>query len=106
MHLRNSCTRSTSAFCTRQVPSAESGGPGLHRLIVFFARKFQETSVTRSRMTGNACIGSIVTGVFKSMSLSRVMHMSLGIPLISAEHDPHLPALQFHLTDKSSACCA
>ena len=24
------------------------------------------------------------------------MHMSLGMPLISAEHEPHLPALQFH----------
>jgi hypothetical protein len=45
-------------------------------------------------------------GVFKLMSLSRLMHMSLGMPLISAEHDPHLPALQFHLTAKSGACCA
>ena len=25
----------------------------------------------------------------------RVMHMSLGMPLISAEQEPHLPALQF-----------
>ena len=23
------------------------------------------------------------------------MHISFGMPLISAEHDPHLPALQF-----------
>ena len=23
------------------------------------------------------------------------MHMSRGLPLISAEHEPHLPALQF-----------
>jgi len=25
----------------------------------------------------------------------RVMHINLGMPLISAEQDPHLPALQF-----------
>ena len=31
-------------------------------------------------------------------SLSRVMHISFGMPLISAEHEPHLPALQFHRT--------
>ena len=28
----------------------------------------------------------------------RVMHMSFGMPLISAEHEPHLPALQFQRT--------
>ena len=38
--------------------------------------------------------------------LSRVMHMSFGIPLISAEHEPHLPALQFHRTARSGACWA
>ena len=26
------------------------------------------------------------------------MHISFGLPLISAEHDPHLPALQFQRT--------
>jgi hypothetical protein len=40
------------------------------------------------------------------MSLIRVMHISLGRPLISAEHDPHFPALQFHLKAKSLACSA
>jgi hypothetical protein len=34
------------------------------------------------------------------------MHISLGIPLISAEHDPHLPALQFHRQAKSFAFVA
>src|SRR6266513_1447401 len=29
----------------------------------------------------------------------RVMHMSRGLPLISAEHEPHFPALQFHRTE-------
>src|SRR5690349_15416931 len=40
------------------------------------------------------------------MSLMRVMHINLGRPLISAEHDPHLPALQFHRTARSLACSA
>jgi len=30
--------------------------------------------------------------------------MSLGMPLISAEHEPHLPALQFHRSARSGAC--
>ena len=29
------------------------------------------------------------------------MHISFGLPLISAEHEPHLPALQFHRTARS-----
>ena len=37
---------------------------------------------------------------------SRVMHIRRGFPLISAEHDPHLPALQFHRTARSLACSA
>ena len=31
----------------------------------------------------------------------RVMHISRGRPLISAEHEPHLPALQFQRTARS-----
>ena len=34
------------------------------------------------------------------------MHMSFGLPLISAEHEPHLPALQFQRTARSLACSA
>ena len=34
------------------------------------------------------------------------MHISLGLPLTSAEHDPHLPALQFQRTARSLACSA
>ena len=37
----------------------------------------------------------------RSSWLSRVMHMSRGLPLTSAEHDPHLPALQFQRTARS-----
>src|SRR5580658_635989 len=106
MHLRNSCTRSTSACFMRHVPSGESGERGLNCLIVFLALKFQVTSVTRSRIGGKVCIGSRMTGISKLISLSRVMHISFGIPLISAEHEPHLPALQFHRTARSDACCA
>ena len=39
MHLRNSCTRSTSTCAIRHVPSAASGGLGLKRLMLFFASK-------------------------------------------------------------------
>src|SRR5712692_10203594 len=34
------------------------------------------------------------------------MHISLGCPLISAEHEPHFPALQFQRTARSGACSA
>ena len=34
------------------------------------------------------------------------MHISRGLPLISAEHEPHLPALQFQRTARSLACSA
>ena len=33
----------------------------------------------------------------------RVMHRRRGLPLISALHEPHLPALQFHRTARSGA---
>jgi hypothetical protein len=57
-------------------------------------------------MRGNALIGSIVTGLSSGNSSSRVMHMSFGMPLISAEQEPHLPALQFHRQARSLACVA
>ena len=62
MHLRNSWTRSTSSCCMRQVPSGASGGRGLNGLIFFLTLKFQDTSVTRSLISGKACIGSTVIG--------------------------------------------
>src|SRR6184192_2069699 len=34
------------------------------------------------------------------------MHINFGEPLISAEHEPHLPALQFQRTARSFACFA
>ena len=34
------------------------------------------------------------------------MHISRGLPLISAEQEPHLPALQFQRTARSLACSA
>src|SRR5690606_11206764 len=96
MHLRNSCTRSTSACAIRHVPSGASGLRGLNGLIFFLTSKFHDTSVTRSRIGGKAFIGSMVTGSARLTSFSRVMHISRGLPLISAEQDPHFPALQFH----------
>src|SRR5688572_26423147 len=95
MHLRNSCTRSMSTCAMRHVPSGASGARGLNCLIFFLTRKFHDTSVTKSLIGGNAFIGSTVTGLSSGKSFSRVMHMSLGMPLISAEQEPHLPALQF-----------
>src|SRR5271156_4582736 len=57
-------------------------------------------------MTGKVCMGSRMIGISRLRLLSRVMHMSFGIPLISAEHEPHLPALQFQRSARSGACCA
>src|SRR4051812_10107334 len=104
MHLRNSCTRSMSCWYIVQVPSGRSGFLGVNFLIFFFTRKFHETSVTRSLILGNARIGSTVTGFVRSRSERRVMHMSFGMPLTSAEQEPHLPALQFQRTARSLAC--
>src|SRR5450432_809503 len=106
MHLRNSCTRSTSCCCIRQVPSGASGGRGLNFLILVLTRKFHDTSVTRSRMLGNARIGSMVIGLSVFNVSMRVMHMSFGMALTSAEQEPHLPALQFQRHAMSFACVA
>src|SRR5207302_9203208 len=95
MHVRNSWTGSTSDCAMRQVPSGESGGRGLNGLIFYCTRKFHVTSVTRSLTRGKAFIGSRVTGRSSGKSLRRVMHINRGRPLISAEQEPHLPALQF-----------
>ncbi len=108
MHLRNSWflvdihPGSACARCRRLA----SGGRGLNFLMLFLTSKFQETSVTRSRMRGKARIGSTFTGWPSGSEFMRVMHMSFGMPLISAEHDPHLPALQFQRTARSFACSA
>ena len=50
---------------------------------------------------GTAFIGSMVTGRSSGSWFRRVMHISFGIPLISAEQEPHFPALQFHRTARS-----
>src|SRR4051812_33565958 len=103
MHFRNSWTRSTSPCAMRQPPSGSSGVRGLNLRILFLTRKFQETSVTKSLTEGNVFIGSRVTRRSSGRESRRVMHISLGLPLISAEHDPHLPALQFQRTARSLA---
>jgi hypothetical protein len=54
-------------------------------------------------MTGNVRIGVIVTVESGGSVDMRVMHISRGLPLISALHEPHLPALQFQRTARSGA---
>ena len=106
MHFRNSWTRSTSGLAHAPGTVGRVGGRGLKGLIRCFTAKFQETSVTRSLTGGKLRIGSMVTGLLRSSSFSRVMHMSLGRPFTSAEQEPHLPALQFQRTARSFACSA
>ena len=62
--------------------------------------------MTRSRITGYARIGVTVIVSDSSKSDRRHMHISLGLPLISAEQEPHLPALQFQRTARSPAWVA
>ena len=57
-------------------------------------------------MTGNVRSGVTVTVSSSPNVLIRVMHISRGRPLISALHEPHLPALQFHRTARSPAWVA
>ena len=52
-------------------------------------------------MTGNVFIGATVMVAPSSNRFIRVMHSSRGLPLISALHEPHLPALQFQRTARS-----
>ena len=57
-------------------------------------------------MTGKVRIGVIVS-VSSSVNVDiRVMQPSRGMPLISMEQEPHLPALQFHRIARSDACVA
>ena len=90
MHLRNSCTRSTSRCAIRHVPSGASGGRGVNFVIPFFTRKFHETSVTRSLIGGNVRIGSTVTG---SCRLSCVQPRHAHQPRLAVDLRRARPAL-------------
>src|SRR5215207_173012 len=57
-------------------------------------------------MIGNVRSGVIVTVSSSSKVDIRVMHPSRGLPLISIEQEPHLPALQFQRTARSPAWVA
>ncbi len=57
-------------------------------------------------MMGNVFIGATVTGSPSGSVSIRVMHSRRGNPLISAEHEPHLPALQFQRQARSGASVA
>src|SRR5215218_11346340 len=51
-------------------------------------------------------MGVTSTGASSGRVFSRVMHISRGLPLISAEQEPHFPALQFQRTARSGALSA
>ena len=57
-------------------------------------------------MIGKVRIGDTVMVSPGSKVFMRVMHMRRGLPLTSALHEPHLPALQFQRTAISFACCS
>ena len=57
-------------------------------------------------MTGKVRIGVTVSVSSSANVYIRVMQLSRGMPLISIEHEPHLPALQFHRTARSDAWVA
>ena len=62
--------------------------------------------MTRSLITGKVRSGVTVIVSSSAKVDIRVMHSSRGRPLISALHEPHLPALQFHRTARSPAWVA
>src|SRR6185369_8015880 len=99
MHLRNSCTRSTSRWSIfhSTFGRGENGG------IFLLTLKFHDTSVTRSLITGKLFIGGTVMGSLTGSESRRVLHVRRGPPLPSAEQEPHSPALQFQRTARSSA---
>src|ERR1051325_4612063 len=99
MHLRNSWTRSMSSWYMTQSAFAL----GLKGRIFLFTSKFQETSVTRSRISGNALRGATVIVSEGSKSSRRDLHIKRGFPFTSALHDPHLAALQFQRQARSGA---
>ena len=106
MHLRNSCTRSTSAWAMRQVPSGASGGRGLNGLIVFFT----------AEVPGH--VGHQVLDEREGLHRldgDRLVERQLGQPRHA--HQPRhavdlgragaaLAALQFQRTARSFACSA
>ncbi len=57
-------------------------------------------------MIGKVRIGATVIGSSGLKVSIRVMHMRRGLPLISALHEPHLPALQFQRQARSGAWVA
>src|ERR1700682_2501920 len=105
MHLRNSMTRSTSFCWMRQGSLLErSFSLGVNGGMSLLTWKFQLTSVTRSLITGKAFIGPTLS--WDPYSAIGVLHMRREKPSISAEHEPHLAALQFQRTARSDAALA
>src|SRR5579859_3738003 len=94
MHLRNSWMRSTSICCMTSGRGASARG--VKGGILAETRKFHETSVTRSLISGKVLSGWTTIGAPPTAkSRTRALQSKRGLPLISALHEPHLPALQF-----------
>ena len=80
-------------------------------------RRASGSSATARRRRATRCSTTAASGATSSTTPStstrtsratccRVTHIRRGLPFTSAEHDPHLPALQFHRTARSFACSA
>mgnify|MGYP003693628705 CR=1 FL=1 len=93
MHFRNSCTRSMSSCRMRQVPSGASGGPRLElrdRLLGVEVPGHVGHEVADRRERAHRLDGDREDS---GRSDRRVMHISFGMPLISAEQRSALPGL-------------
>lgn len=65
--------------------------------------EFPGTVEADETRTDDQHMRSIRTGLPGGSADRRVIHISFGRPLISALHEPHLPALQFQHTARSPA---
>ena len=81
MHFRNSCTRSTSTWAIRHVPSGASGGRGLKRPDASFWPVVPRHVGNEVADRRESCASARrVTGAERSIWFRRVMHISRGLP--------------------------
>ena len=107
MHLRNSCTRSTSAWPHAPGAVGRVGRPRLERLDPLLdpevprhvGHQILDQREGPHRLDGDRLVERQIGSVASCTS-------ARGLPLISAEQEPHLPALQFQRTARSLACSA
>ena len=103
MHLRNSWPRSTSICCIRRLPSASRGGGANAGSSVGLLVVEGDVGDQVADHREGAQRRDRDDLVLARSPRAGVMHISRGLPLISALHDPHLPALQFQRTARSPA---